>query len=49
MIDEKIRSFLVLDHIPQERTQLVLNYLEELDRRGPPPPPTATEPNRRAK
>lgn len=43
------KRFLVLDHIPQERTQLVLNYLEELDRRGPPPPPTATEPNRRAK
>ncbi|XP_066150090.1 transcription elongation regulator 1 [Euwallacea fornicatus] len=43
------RRFLVLDHIPQERTQLVLNYLEELDRRGPPPPPTATEPNRRGK
>ncbi|XP_048523835.1 transcription elongation regulator 1-like [Dendroctonus ponderosae] len=43
------KRFLILDHIPQERTQLILNYLEELDRRGPPPPPTATEPNRRAK
>ncbi|KAL1508885.1 hypothetical protein ABEB36_003707 [Hypothenemus hampei] len=43
------KRFLVLDHIPQERTQLVLNYLEDLDRRGPPPPPTATEPNRRVK
>ncbi|KAJ8971738.1 hypothetical protein NQ314_000551 [Rhamnusium bicolor] len=41
------KRYLVLDHIPQERTQLILNYLEELDRRGPPPPPTASEPNRR--
>ncbi|XP_060524851.1 transcription elongation regulator 1 isoform X2 [Cylas formicarius] len=43
------KRYLVLDHIPQERTQLILNYLEELDRRGPPPPPTASEPNRRIK
>ncbi|XP_030767326.1 transcription elongation regulator 1-like isoform X2 [Sitophilus oryzae] len=43
------KRYLVLDHIPQERTQLILNYLEELDRRGPPPPPTASEPNRRMK
>lgn len=41
------KRYLVLDHIPQERTQLILNYLEELDRRGPPPPPTASEPSRR--
>lgn len=41
------KRYLVLDHIPQERTQLILNYLEELDRRGPPPPPTASEPARR--
>ena len=42
------KRYLVLDFIPQERTQLVLNYLEELDRRGPPPPPTASEPSRRS-
>nr|XP_022904284.1 transcription elongation regulator 1 [Onthophagus taurus] len=42
------KRYLVLDHIPQERTQLILNYLEELDRRGPPPPPTASEPSRRS-
>lgn len=42
------RRYLVLDHIPEERTQLILNYLEELDRRGPPPPPTASEPSRRS-
>lgn len=41
------KRFLVLDHIPDDRTQLILNYLEELDRRGPPPPPTASEPSRR--
>lgn len=42
------RRYLNLDHIPEERTQLILNYLEELDRRGPPPPPTASEPSRRS-
>ncbi|XP_017786660.1 PREDICTED: transcription elongation regulator 1 isoform X2 [Nicrophorus vespilloides] len=42
------KRYLVLDFIPQERTQLILNYLEELDRRGPPPPPTASEPSRRS-
>ncbi|XP_050311211.1 transcription elongation regulator 1 [Anthonomus grandis grandis] len=43
------KRFLVLDHIPDERTQLIITYLEDLDRRGPPPPPTASEPNRRVK
>lgn len=41
------RRYLVLDYIPHERTQLIISYLEELDKRGPPPPPTASEPSRR--
>lgn len=41
------RRYLVLDYIPHERTQLIITYLEELDKRGPPPPPTASEPSRR--
>ncbi|CAH4034314.1 unnamed protein product [Pieris brassicae] len=38
-----------LEHIPDERDQIIMSYLEELDKKGPPPPPTATEPTRRAK
>lgn len=51
-IDEilkKDRRYLVLDHIPEERTELVMGYLEDLEKRGPPPPPTASEPSRRSK
>lgn len=49
-IEEILRNdkrFLSLDHIPEERAQIILNYLDELEKRGPPPPPTASEPNRR--
>ncbi|XP_044737437.1 transcription elongation regulator 1 [Chrysoperla carnea] len=42
------KRYLVLDCIPEERTQLIVAYLEELDKRGPPPPPTASEPGRRS-
>ncbi|KAK2721349.1 hypothetical protein QYM36_003580, partial [Artemia franciscana] len=31
----------------EERTEMIMSYLEELEARGPPPPPTATEPSRR--
>lgn len=41
--------YLVLEHLGNERTSIVMNYLEELDKRGPPPPPTASEPTRRPK
>ncbi|KAJ8704155.1 hypothetical protein PYW07_013449 [Mythimna separata] len=41
--------YTALDHIPEERQQILTSYLEELDKKGPPPPPTATEPSRRAK
>ncbi|KAI5706111.1 hypothetical protein M8J75_004936 [Diaphorina citri] len=49
-IEEILRNdkrFLSLEHIPEERTQIILTYLDELEKRGPPPPPTASEPNRR--
>ncbi|KAL1461069.1 hypothetical protein WDU94_013000, partial [Cyamophila willieti] len=49
-IEEILRNdkrFLSLEHIPEERSQIILTYLEELEKRGPPPPPTASEPNRR--
>ncbi|XP_035912606.1 transcription elongation regulator 1 [Anopheles stephensi] len=41
------RRYLVLHHIAAERTQMVLAHLEELHKRGPPPPPTASESLRR--
>ncbi|XP_050359365.1 transcription elongation regulator 1 isoform X2 [Nymphalis io] len=41
--------YTALDHITEERQQIIMSYLEELEKKGPPPPPTATEPSRRAK
>ncbi|XP_026746675.1 transcription elongation regulator 1 isoform X1 [Trichoplusia ni] len=41
--------YIALEHIAEERQQIITLYLEELDKKGPPPPPTATEPSRRAK
>ncbi|XP_059044967.1 transcription elongation regulator 1 [Achroia grisella] len=41
--------YLALDHIPDERQQIIMTYLEEMEKKGPPPPPTATEPSRRTK
>uniref|UniRef100_A0A182QPG5 Transcription elongation regulator 1 n=1 Tax=Anopheles farauti TaxID=69004 RepID=A0A182QPG5_9DIPT len=41
------RRYLVLHHIAHERTQMILAHLEELHKRGPPPPPTASESLRR--
>lgn len=43
----KDKRYLFLDNIVNERSELIISYIEELEKRGPPPPPTATEPNRR--
>ncbi|XP_050430254.1 transcription elongation regulator 1 [Adelges cooleyi] len=43
----KDKRYLFLDSLAEERTELIISYIEELEKRGPPPPPTATEPNRR--
>jgi transcription elongation regulator 1 len=43
----KDKSFMVLECAPDERKQIVLDYIEKLHGEGPPPPPTATEPSRR--
>ena len=40
--------YLVLDCVPEERRQLILAYVDDLDCWGPPPPPTASEPTRRS-
>uniref|UniRef100_A0A673I8G1 Transcription elongation regulator 1 n=1 Tax=Sinocyclocheilus rhinocerous TaxID=307959 RepID=A0A673I8G1_9TELE len=45
---QKDKRFLVLDCMSEERHKLLMAYVEELDRRGPPPPPTAFEPARRS-
>ncbi len=45
---QKDKRYLVLDCMSEERHKLLMAYLEELDRRGPPPPPTAFEPARRS-
>ena len=37
----------VLEVLNDDRADLLMAYLEELERKGPPPPPTASEPNRR--
>ncbi|KAI4893720.1 hypothetical protein NFI96_012171, partial [Prochilodus magdalenae] len=42
------KRYLILDCVPDERHKLIMTYVEELDRRGPPPPPTAFEPARRS-
>ncbi|VDP00614.1 unnamed protein product [Soboliphyme baturini] len=46
---ENDKRYFVLDCVPDEREKLLDTYLDELHKRGPPPPPTATEPSRRIK
>lgn len=41
------KRFLDLDHVPEERHQMIYAHLEELFKRGPPPPPTAATASRR--
>ena len=43
----KDKRFLILECIPEDREGILMSYLEDLEKRGPPPPPTATEPTRR--
>jgi transcription elongation regulator 1 len=44
----KDRRYLDLEGFKDERTNILMDYLEEVERRGPPPPPTASEPSRRS-
>ncbi|XP_013174367.1 PREDICTED: transcription elongation regulator 1 isoform X1 [Papilio xuthus] len=41
--------YTALEHAPGERLQTIMAHLEELHKKGPPPPPTASEPTRRPK
>ncbi|KAG8196247.1 hypothetical protein JTE90_023803 [Oedothorax gibbosus] len=38
---------LVLECIEDERKEILMSYIDTLDRKGPPPPPTASDPSRR--
>jgi len=40
---ENDQRYLVLKDCPEERERLLEEYLKELDRNGPPPPPTASQ------
>lgn len=44
---KKDKRYLDMDVIPEDRKSILFTYLEELEKRGPPPPPTASEPTRR--
>lgn len=46
---ENDRRFLVLASLADERTEILTAYIDELDRKGVPPPPTASDPQRRNK
>ncbi|GIY85993.1 transcription elongation regulator 1 [Caerostris darwini] len=42
------KRYLVLQCKEDERTELLMSYIETMERKGPPPPPTASEPGRRS-
>ena len=42
------KRYLVLQCIENERRKLLMSYIDTLARKGPPPPPTASEPSRRS-
>ncbi|CAK8689189.1 unnamed protein product [Clavelina lepadiformis] len=44
---ENDKRYLILDCVASEREDLLTTYIESLHRKGPPPPPTATEPSKR--
>ncbi|ODN01142.1 Transcription elongation regulator 1 [Orchesella cincta] len=45
----KDKRYLIMDSMPDERHRLLVEYLDDLERKGVPPPPTASEPSRRMK
>ncbi|XP_067657663.1 transcription elongation regulator 1-like [Haliotis asinina] len=42
------KRYLVLECVEDERRKILMQYIDDLDRKGPPPPPTASEPSRRS-
>ena len=45
---QKDKRYLVLECIADEREKILLSYIEDLEKKGAPPPPTASEPSRRS-
>lgn len=41
------QRYLNLEPFEDERREILMNYVEELEKKGPPPPPTASEPIRK--
>ncbi len=39
---QKDKRYLLLDVIPEERSKILMDYIEVLKHRGTPPPPTAS-------
>lgn len=44
---ENDKRFLILDCVSEERRKILLTHIDELDGKGPPPPPTASAPSHR--
>ncbi len=42
------KRYLILECVEDERRKILMQYIEDMDRKGPPPPPTASEPSRRS-
>ncbi|ELT91022.1 hypothetical protein CAPTEDRAFT_223762 [Capitella teleta] len=42
------KRYLILECIDDERNMMINAYIDDLERKGAPPPPTATEPSRRS-
>lgn len=42
------KRYLLLDCVSDERKRILLSFIDDLDHKGPPPPPTASEPSRRS-
>lgn len=45
---QKDKRYLILDCVPNERKDMLIEYIDQAARSGPPPPPTASEPSRRS-
>jgi transcription elongation regulator 1 len=42
------KRYLILEPLSKDRKEILMDYIEDLAKRGPPPPPTASEPSRRS-
>jgi len=47
MLLQNDKRYLTLEPVADERKRILLSYIDDLDKKGAPPPPTASEPSRR--